>query len=362
MESYNNSSQTATKDYFSLDDTDSVILFQLAKMMTIYVQPVLCVAGLSGNVLSLMIFFSKDLRKTSSNIYLGGLSACGSLFLLALFLVWLEVTGFRIVHQPIWCQSIVFVTYVCSFLTVWFVVCITVENYIFTFHLKKATYFCTVSKAKAVVLTVTTLGVGLYLFVMWASGVVKVNGHNICTESASHPDVTKIFTYIDTILVLVLPSFILVGLIGAILIKHLWVTRADVRTRLSKKERSLVKITRVLLAIGLNYVILSAPSYVNKIRFIILTTFTESRPTITDRSLNQIFQIVFYMTFCVNFPFYVLWSMNFRRGLRKLFHFKCCFKRNSSNGSSSQRIIRDVSWKKWMSVAKNTWCIYNFCT
>ncbi|OWF47620.1 Somatostatin receptor type 4 [Mizuhopecten yessoensis] len=340
---YNNSSQTSAKDYFSLDDSDSLILYQLARVMTIYVQPVICIAGLAGNIISLFIFLSKDLRKTSSNIYLGGLSACGSLFLVALFLVWLEVTGVRLVHEPVWCQSIVFVTYVCSFLTVWFVVCITVENYIFTFHLKKATYFCTVPKAKIIVCSVTAVGIVIYLFVMWASGVVVVKGHTICTESASHPRVTEIFTYIDTIVVLVLPSVILVMLIGAILIKHLWITRSEIRTRLTKKEKSLVKITRVLLAIGINYVVLSAPSYINKIRFIIMTAFTEVRPTITDRCLNQIFQIIFYMTFCANFLFYILWSVNFRRGLKRLFVFnKCCsYTRDCDNGQ--QRMLRDVT-------------------
>ncbi|XP_033759915.1 somatostatin receptor type 2-like [Pecten maximus] len=339
---YNNSSQTTAKDYFSLEDSDSLVLYQLARVMTIYVQPVICIAGLAGNIISLLVFLSKDLRKTSSNIYLGGLSACGSLFLIALFLVWLEVTGFRLVHEPIWCQSIVFVTYVCSFLTVWFVVCITVENYIFTFHLKKATYFCTVSKAKVIVFTVTIIGIAIYLFVMWASGVVIVKGHNICTESASHPRITEIFTYIDTVVVLVLPSVILVLLIGAILIKHVWITRSDIRTRLSKKEKSLVKITRVLLAIGINYVVLSAPSYINKVRFIIMTAFTDIRPTITDRSLNQIFQIIFYMTFCVNFLFYILWSVNFRRGLKKLFSInKCHHETKFENGR--QRILHDLT-------------------
>ncbi|XP_069104411.1 somatostatin receptor type 4-like [Argopecten irradians] len=339
---YNNSSQSTAKDYFSLDDSDSFVLYQLARVMTIYVQPVICIAGLAGNVISLFVFLSKDLRKTSSNIYLGGFSACGSLFLVALFLVWLEAIGFELVHEPVWCQMIVFVTYVCSFMTVWFVVCITVENYIFTFHLQKATYICTVPKAKAVVLTVTLVGIALYLFVLWASGVVVVKGYSICTHTASHPRITEIFTYIDTVVVLVLPSIILIVLIGAILIKHVWITRSEIRTRLSKKEKSLVKITRVLLAIGINYVVLSGPSYVNKIRFIILTTFTDIRPTVTDRSLNQIFQIIFYMTFCVNFLFYILWSVNFRRGLRKLFSVKKC-QHDTKVESGRQLKLRDMT-------------------
>lgn len=318
----------------SFDDTigsdDKALLF-VARYLSKYGMPIICLFGIIGNSISVLIFLSKDLRKVSSNIYLTVLSATSAVFLLAAFINWLEFVNIKIVHtEQAWCQCIVFVTYVCSFLTVWVVVFITIENYIVTFHLSKATYFCTVFKARVVVVTLTVIAVFLYMFSLWSTKIGEFMGTKACMSDSDYEELTGIFTYIDTVVTLVLPTTILIILIAAILVKHVVQSQKSKRCpciqgvrRLSKKEKSLLRITRVLLAISVSYVILSAPFYFNKLKYLILEAIDNLQyVTIRDRLINQIFQIIYHTSFCYNFIFYIIWSMNYRRGLRRLFRIR----------------------------------------
>lgn len=329
MSSILNVTSLSTREEFYKVEINA--LFNTARILSIYIQPILCIVGIVGNLLSLRIFLSKELRKVSSNIYLSAFSASCSVFLLAVFIIWLEFFKLSLIHIQVWCQCIIFFTYVSSFLTIWFIVCITVENYIVTFHLRKATYFCTVLKAKVVIFCLTMTSFMLYAFTFWFTSVQEINGQRICQPSMEYPEVTTIFTYVDTVVTLLLPTILLIVMISAILVKHIYQRHLNsklsingsTRQRLSKKEKSLLKITRVLLAIGLAYVLLSLPSYINKLRYLVSLTLYPQNITMDDHSQNQICIVIFYSNFTLNFLFYIKWSLNFRRGLKRLFRIQC---------------------------------------
>jgi hypothetical protein len=73
-------------------------------------------------------------------------------------------------------------TYVCSFLNSWFVVCITFENYIVTFHLKMATSICSVQKARLVVLLLVLFALAFFDFSIWTTTVTEYAGSPLCTQ------------------------------------------------------------------------------------------------------------------------------------------------------------------------------------
>ncbi|XP_052104738.1 somatostatin receptor type 4-like [Mytilus californianus] len=301
------------------------VLFSFAQWLTTYLQPILCIFGLIGNFLSLIVFCSKKMRRVSSNIYLAALSFSSCLFLIALLLVWMEIFHVRIVHENVWCHGIIYTTYVCSFLNGWFVVCITFENYIVTFHLKRATAICSVQKARLVVLLLVLFALAFFDFSIWTTTVTEYAGRPLCTQAEKYYEVINIYTYLDAVITLILPTTVLAVLIGAIILKYIRQSalhRYGQAEPLRHKDRSLMHITRVLLAVGLSYMVLFMPSYINKIRFIIMSNVMgESYVTLKDHIINQIVLIVSYMSFCSNFIFYVKWSKNFRKGLKKLF---CC--------------------------------------
>jgi len=77
----------------------------------------------------------------------------------------------QIYHRRGWCQFFVYATYVASFLSVWYVVCFTVERYLtIRFPLKRQD-LCRTARAKAVVFSFAGLALVLYNFAIWTSGV-----------------------------------------------------------------------------------------------------------------------------------------------------------------------------------------------
>ncbi|WAR27212.1 SSR4-like protein [Mya arenaria] len=312
-------------DYES--DHISPSLFLFAKYITIYLQPVICTAGLLGNFISFCVFLSKGMRKISSNLYLAALSGSGFGFNVVLFFQWLEFVHIPIIHMQGFCQAIVYLGYIFSFLSVWLIVCITVENYIVTFHLSKAVIYCTVFRAKVVIGILIMFSVILYSGQFWTTSVIEVyENYTICTEVNEYAQLNRIYYFWDTITTMVLPIIITSVLIVAILSRNLFTSQNiggrdnSIYRRLSKKQKCLVRITRVLLAISLTFVILSGPTHANKLRHLILTELNGAqRPyTLSDRVLQQIFQIIYYLSSCLNIVYYLIWSHNFRKEIRRL--------------------------------------------
>ena len=215
--------------------------------------------------------------------------------------------------------SIIFSLY--SFLSIWFIVCITFENYIVTFHLSRAVTFCSVIRAKVIVTVFAVCSVFMYLGQFWTTKVVDFGGGTvICTEVDEYRALNRIYFFWDTVVTLFIPSMVTTGLILAILTRNVCLRREKVNLRLSKKQRSLVRITRVLLAISLTFVILSAPSHANKLRHLIITeVFGQQLYSLEDRILQQLFQVIYYLSFCLNFVYYLTWSINFRKEFKRLF-------------------------------------------
>ena len=92
--------------------------------------PIIFVIGTCGNMLSFKVFVFTSFGKQSSSIYIAVLSISDTLFLVSLLISWLGGgrIGVLYVHSPIWCQVMIYVTYVCSFLSVWYVVLIMIDR------------------------------------------------------------------------------------------------------------------------------------------------------------------------------------------------------------------------------------------
>ncbi|XP_052784239.1 somatostatin receptor type 4-like [Mya arenaria] len=312
-------------------DHISPSLFLFAKYITIYLQPVIFTAGLLGNFLSFCVFLSKGMRKISSNLYLAALSGSSFGFNVLLLFQWLEIVHIPIIHMQGFCQAIVYLGYIFSFLSVWLIVCITVETYIVTFHLSKAVIYCTVFRAKVVIGILIMFSVILYSGQLWTTSVMEVfENYTICTEVNKYAQLNIIYTFWDTITTMILPIIIISVLSVAILSKISLAPPKNngsdylILQRQSKKQKCLVRITRVLLAISLTFVILSGPSHANKLRHLILTELNGAqRPyTLSDRVLQQVFQIISYLSSCLNIVNLLIWSQNFRKEIRRLLCLK----------------------------------------
>ena len=211
-----------------------------------------------------------------------------------------------------------------SFLSIWFIVCITVENYIVTFHLSRAVTYCSVIRAKIVVTVIVVCAVLMYMGQFWTATVVDYgDGTVLCTEAEEYRYLNRIYFFYDSIVTLIIPSMVTTALILVIVVRIVCIHRSLAIKKLSKKQKALVRITRVLLAISLTFVVLSAPTHANKLRhLIIVEMFGQQSYSLEDRVLQHFFQILYYLSFSLNFVYYLIWSINFRKEFKRLFCFK----------------------------------------
>ena len=120
----------------NMNDTNNTIsdnsdtLEQFTKGLYTYGIPMICMFGILGNMLSFRVFAFTSFGKQNSSVYIQALSLSDTGFLASLLLSWLGGGRIGVVygHSSIWCHVMIYVTYVCSFLSVWYVVLIMADR------------------------------------------------------------------------------------------------------------------------------------------------------------------------------------------------------------------------------------------
>lgn len=77
----------------------------------------------------------------------------------------------QVYNQNGWCQFFVYMMYVVSFLSVWFVTAFTIERYLIIRFPLRRHKICRPNRAKIVVFSITGLSLALYSFAIWTSEV-----------------------------------------------------------------------------------------------------------------------------------------------------------------------------------------------
>lgn len=115
---------------------NSTVFLESIELFHLYYTPILVYLGSVGNCLCIYVFRCPKLKKLSTSCYLSALAISDTVYLVALFIVWLTLVGIDIFNKTGPCQVIVYVTAVCSFLSVWFVVAFTVERFVAVRYVK----------------------------------------------------------------------------------------------------------------------------------------------------------------------------------------------------------------------------------
>ena len=328
--------------------------------LNIYLIPIIIIVGVFGNGISFMVFIGTHLRRQSSSIYLAGLAIADVSFLLALFVGWFSWLRIHLFHRNVWCQVVVYVTYVGSFLSVWCVVCFTAERFIIVSYPFKRQTLCTVKNARTVLVTISLFALTSFSFPLWTSGIVLYNGLPYCTVLPQYRRAIFVITAIDTVITLLLPSLIIIALNVRITLlvyrfnkkretlrcaqlnlrkcsnceDHLecfCMDKNDCETRPThpvpirelrrSSHRSLVqmKITRMLLVVSTTFILLNLPSHVVRIKsFVESFRQSESSHSGIEMHFQQLSQFIHYLSFSINFFLYSLCGRNFKRCLYRL--------------------------------------------
>nr|XP_012224266.1 PREDICTED: uncharacterized protein LOC105673310 [Linepithema humile] len=134
-----------------------------------YGLPIFIILGLLGNCLSAIVLFRKKMRSFSSNLYLGVLTISDIVYLTTLLIQWLELMDIKPKENDLFWFKIFmnFLSFISEFLSVWLIVAFTIERYIVTKYPLLRRSWCTVKRAKFVVITlmgIATLRGILYMF------------------------------------------------------------------------------------------------------------------------------------------------------------------------------------------------------
>ncbi|EGI61790.1 Neuropeptide capa receptor [Acromyrmex echinatior] len=187
-------------------------LYFLLDFCHLYYIPSIILLGLVGNLLSCVVFLKTHLKLRSSSYYLAALATADFSFLMSLLLVWLNSTiGWKVFNNNGWCETLVYVSAVCSSLSVWLIVAFTVERFIAVQYPLHRPHMCTVARAKTIILILTILALVSHSYSFITAGVVKnQGGDEVCELKIEYLETMHIISIIDSIASLIVPLVLII--------------------------------------------------------------------------------------------------------------------------------------------------------
>ncbi len=87
--------------------------------LNIYFTPIIIIIGATGNLMAFLVFTVTHLRRQSSSVFLASLAIADLGYLVALLFIWLSWIKIPIFHRQVWCQMVLYMEAVFTFLSVW---------------------------------------------------------------------------------------------------------------------------------------------------------------------------------------------------------------------------------------------------
>ncbi|KOC63881.1 Growth hormone secretagogue receptor type 1 [Habropoda laboriosa] len=321
----------AQRDLVELDLTENVL-----RSVQLYYTPMLVYFGSLGNCLSVIVFFGTKLCQYSSSIYLGALAISDTGFLISVFVVWLNMVEVGLFNRPGFCQFFIYLTTLCSFMSVWLVVAFTIERFIAVQYPLYRQSMCTVARAKLTVAILTVLGVILCSPVLWFSAPrLQHNEKGNVTECHLAEGLESwaiVYNVIDTVLTFAIPFTVIIilnVLIARAIYRHIKIRKSLTNEPRIVKERqpcvqnfrnnlAQTKITKMLLVVSSAFLCFNLPAYVLRIHAFLHFQEDNNAPRSVEMA-QQVCNLLFNTNFGINFILYCATGQNFRRAIRSMF-------------------------------------------
>ncbi|GFO44093.1 thyrotropin-releasing hormone receptor [Plakobranchus ocellatus] len=204
-----------------------------------YSIPVLVVVGIAGNLLALIVFLCSPLRRITTSLYLASQSLTDLLFLIFLGINWLASIQIDVFALPGLCQTLVFVTYEVSFLSLWMIVALTLDLYASIKWHCLHRRISRPSRAICICAGLVLFGCGIYAFSFWLTTTVHLPGKQAQCLHNGDASLAIAGAVIDSALTLIVPFCLLIYMNVHILyvIASLAKSGAGVVSRKSRERR-----------------------------------------------------------------------------------------------------------------------------
>ena len=307
-------------------DTHEMDIYNAVKIMRNILIPIIVFVGVFGNSVSMSVFTSNYLRRSSSSTFLVALACTDNVFLICLFVTWFDGSVDNILNSVRSCQVISYLTFISSFLSVWFVVGFTSERYIAICHPLRAKLFCTQVRERVAVVIFIMLSVVLYNFASWTTDVYTSKDITRCTYNIKFIKFLNIVTWLDTVVTMLIPFTLIffmnmrVACTAATFQEKRkgCLTPRDARRVKHRALRSKqqMRVTRTLLLVSTTFLVLNLPSHVFKLSSLISHFLNPAASyQMAQYLIQEISQIFYYASFSMNFFLYALYGKHFQRSL-----------------------------------------------
>ena len=337
-----NLSMNFTNFNISMFQNENNSWFEVAGLVRSIFVILIASIGLFGNTLTMIVFLTKGMKNSSCSVFLAALAFVDNTFLLSLLLSWIDTEIIAVLKSDFACQIIIFITYVTSFLSVWFIVGFTCERFVAICFPLKGKEMCNMFREKLVVLILTLLACLIYMFTFWTTGIEEWRNMRICSHRVEYFLFLKVITWMDTFLTMIIP-FCVISVVNCLILRT--VRRCPVRaeqrrqcrnknpqanketdktignktriqTKRAKRRRTpLIRVTKTLIFVSTTFLLLNLPSHMIRI-YNLLTVPTDGMGmNIWFYIIQELSLLLYYSTFSCNFVLYTLFGRNFKRSL-----------------------------------------------
>ncbi|XP_012224277.1 thyrotropin-releasing hormone receptor-like [Linepithema humile] len=323
--------RTATATWYCIQET----ILEIEQ----YYIPVFMCLSLLGNSLSVYVIFRSKLRYFSSSIYLSALAISDTGVLVTIIISWLIT---HVTKQENWATVFrICIENFFAFLSVWLVVTFTVERYVAIKWPLLHRSFCTIARAKIVVIVLT--GIAALFTIPWFEFFFSIDIHTLYkddTKMTYKDDNTTSDSYsedknnmrsdsmlriMDMSIMFALP-LIMIVIFNTLIVCNIYkqnhvqkdlsiasVTSSE-QIQIASNETQ-IRITKMLILISSTFICLNTPVY---ICWFITDYHITNRPIWLDVAWN-LSDLLWMTNYGINFVFYYLSGHNFRKALIRLF-------------------------------------------
>jgi hypothetical protein len=342
---------TQNKSNVTMDNT-LVTIQMIVKFSYTYLLPFIIGMGIIGNIMSFVVFTFSRLKRMSTSVYLAALALSDTGFLFCVVIGMVDSRlELSILNNTGICEFVVYLTYVFSFTSVWYVNAFTTELYIAVCYSSKVARICTRAFARKATIGLTVFALLFYTFAFKTAQVMEMGGQKMCVPYVDNKETLIAVSVLDTILTLIVPFTMIIVMTARIMADITGVYRSNMNTdsnastgsdhdmaaesaaaQVSPNDESLnrqanraqTKITRMLVVVVLVFLLLNLPIHITRLQSFIRSLIqTDYYPAQSEVVCQQIFQIPFYINFAVNFILYSACGKTFRSAMINLHCCRC---------------------------------------